>query len=395
MAIDSLVLNVLLTYVVATTCLYLITKGREIHVGRHRLRFIVGGFLVFLGRARKPSGKGVNKVMKGLFIASLFVCIALFYVQLLPIMLKTVVSFVTSPKNAQPSVVPIPILFTMPQIVPYLLVSIGIAALVHELAHAWVALREGIPVRSWGLGVLALVPFAFVELDDKAFEESSLSSKLGTLCAGVFANIATALVALLLFFVLQGMVSNLVPTPVVQSVCCDFCSVNCTALTLGLKPGTYITAIDGVPIRDLDDLRRALSMHSCGDSVTFTLCREGRCWNATAVLGCDRNGKPCIGIYVGLSLVKRVGLRVLPLSFWDTMLIHLRTLLYFVFAVNYSVALINAVPLFITDGSKTLTALLSYVRKGEALKFIRVADVLNLIVLVLALAISSYIILAR
>ena len=80
----------------------------------------------------------------------------------------------------------------------YFIIVIGIVAIVHEGAHGIFARLYDIRIKSTGFGFLGPILAFFVEQDDKQMTEKKIFPQLTVLAAGVFANILTAIIFLLL-----------------------------------------------------------------------------------------------------------------------------------------------------------------------------------------------------
>ncbi|KAJ2062560.1 hypothetical protein GGI17_002346 [Coemansia sp. S146] len=80
----------------------------------------------------------------------------------------------------------------------YYLLSLIICAVVHELGHALAAARASIRLRSFGLFVMGVYPGAFVDLPRDKLEQALPTQQLRIVCAGVWHNAVTALLAWLL-----------------------------------------------------------------------------------------------------------------------------------------------------------------------------------------------------
>ncbi|RLE50968.1 MAG: hypothetical protein DRJ20_02810, partial [Candidatus Methanomethylicota archaeon] len=80
--------------------------------------------------------------------------------------------------------------------IAYILIAFSIAIVVHEVSHGAAAVVEGVGVRSSGLLLLAVIPGAFVEVDENEFSRARLRSRLRILGAGSAANLVVALVLL-------------------------------------------------------------------------------------------------------------------------------------------------------------------------------------------------------
>lgn len=92
----------------------------------------------------------------------------------------------------------------------YFVLAIAITVLVHEGAHAVVAAAHKIKLKSAGVGMFALIPFAFVEPDESAVEKTKTSKQLSVFAAAPFTNIilATLIGSLALFAVIPAIASN-------------------------------------------------------------------------------------------------------------------------------------------------------------------------------------------
>src|SRR3989344_2072400 len=86
----------------------------------------------------------------------------------------------------------------------YFIISILIVATIHEFSHGVFAKRWGVKIKSTGFAFFKFFPAffgAFVEQDDKQLTKKSKFKQMSILSAGVFANILTAI----LFLILLGL----------------------------------------------------------------------------------------------------------------------------------------------------------------------------------------------
>jgi len=215
----------------------------------------------------------------------------------------------------------------------YMLPSISIAVVAHELFHAIAARADRIPIKSAGiLFALGIFFGAFVEPDEEKIKSSSLASRARLYTAGITANM---LLALLFFAILSTFSSQYVV--LVTSV-----QVDSPAYSAGIKPGDVIIEVDGREIHSIQDLRQVLQEKLCnsilvrhinGQTELLTVCRKA--------------DEKYIGVYVTEVPASLVGLGpetaqiVYHLVFWG-------------FVVNLSLAMINAAPLLVTDGALLL-----------------------------------------
>ncbi|MHC1605341.1 MAG: site-2 protease family protein [Candidatus Methanofastidiosia archaeon] len=82
----------------------------------------------------------------------------------------------------------------------YSVVALATVVVVHEFSHGIVARIEKIPLKSVGVGILAILPFAFAEPDEEGMKKSSVLSRVKVFAAGSMANFTLALISLAVIF---------------------------------------------------------------------------------------------------------------------------------------------------------------------------------------------------
>ncbi|WP_297458932.1 site-2 protease family protein [Thermococcus sp.] len=223
----------------------------------------------------------------------------------------------------------------------YGLVGLAVVMIVHELSHGVTARADGLPLKSVGLVLLAVIPGAFVEPDEEALSKAPLRTRLRVYGAGSLANVGTALVTLLL---LTFAVSPLLqPSGVLVSGVLE----NGPSYGI-LQKGDVIVAMDGTTIKTVDEFIAFMNRTKPGQVVTLTVLRNGRELKLTVRLGehPDRPGKGYLGIYPAQHVVSKIGMDwlVLPLFFS----------LYWVYVLNIGIGLMNLFPLVPLDGGRML-----------------------------------------
>ena len=204
----------------------------------------------------------------------------------------------------------------------YVLVAVGIAALVHELSHAYVGRSVGIRVKDAGIALFLFIPAAFVEPDEESLKRAPRRARLLMYSAGVGANTVLALAILAL---LSAAASGVMIVAVEEGS---------PAAHAGLMPGDVIVAVNGTRVESVADLAGLLSKAGIGDpnttaTVELTVERNGERFNITVY---KPEGTP----YIGIRIVDYYGV---PL--WAAVLA--RSL----YIINLSLAVINAAPLAI------------------------------------------------
>ena len=222
----------------------------------------------------------------------------------------------------------------------YFLVAVFIAVSLHEYLHAKIALKAGVPVKSWGIMLALIIPAAFIEVDEEVFEKASKAAKVAILSMGIAANLALALLsAQIAQFIVQP--GGFVITSIENGSLAD---------RYGLKPHDVVYYINGTSAT-IDALR------------TFLNNTEP----AVLVLQIYRPGEGLkeVVVYKGRNET-RLGVTLIPLApnervVWligTLWFIHVFKALMWIYVVNFGLILINALPLFITDGGRIVDILL-------------------------------------
>jgi len=79
----------------------------------------------------------------------------------------------------------------------YWIISIAVLVIVHEGMHGVMASREKVRIKSLGWGLLAVIPLAFVEPDEKQLKKERPWKQLRVFAAGSFANYVVAFASLI------------------------------------------------------------------------------------------------------------------------------------------------------------------------------------------------------
>ena len=147
-------------------------------------------------------------------------------------------------------------------IVPWWLWVIGVMSVMipHELMHGIVCRLEKIRIKSVGWMLLLFIPGAFVEPDEKQLKRAGRSTKLRVYAAGSFANIVVGLSVIAVLLVI-GMLFT--PAGISGTI-----APGSPANASGI-PG-IITAVDGVPVKSIDELKSVMSRYNAGDTVQIT-----------------------------------------------------------------------------------------------------------------------------
>lgn len=183
-----------------------------------------------------------------------YVVVACGYVLMVTIvywLAKLSYSYLTSPYLAKQIKVPLvfplipylPSLFKLDFLPPfyftYWIIIIAIIAIPHEFSHGIFAKLNKIRIKSTGFGFLGPFLAAFVEQNDKDMTKKSKFAQLSVLAAGTFANVLTAILFLLVFWLFFAATFH--PA-----------GVNFSDYSNGIINVSSITAIGGVPIANFN-----------------------------------------------------------------------------------------------------------------------------------------------
>jgi membrane-associated protease RseP (regulator of RpoE activity) len=169
--------------------------------------------------------------------------------------------------------------FLLPGINPYLPLSVWLAVIVavviHEAAHGIVARSLGLPIKSAGVLLLGPLPIgAFVEVDDKQLKEARSRDSLRVLGAGAGINFVVGIACILLLILT---VSAMVPATKgagIVGVVPDSPTFHSPAYVAGIQLGDFVVAINNSPVTDLSVLRNG--SFSVGEKVNVTIWRDGQ-----------------------------------------------------------------------------------------------------------------------
>ena len=242
----------------------------------------------------------------------------------------------------------------------YIPVFSGIIALillmvVHEFGHGILARAQGVGIKSIGVILLAVLPGAFVELDEEDVKKAKRSVKLRIYAAGSMFNLGLAAIAWVVVIVIS---SSFVPYAF-QSDGLEIASVTPGSPSEGiLQNGMIIYNINGHQVSNRTSVNQFLNTTHPGDVITlatdqgtYTVTSSGNPNNASATY---------IGIRGDTHLVVKPDV---ARTYGETIpwfLYNLVDLCYWIYALNIMVGLFNLLPMKPLDGGIIFEELLGY-----------------------------------
>ena len=194
----------------------------------------------------------------------------------------------------------------IPGLNPYLPIADGwialiIAMVVHEAGHGIVARVHGVKVESTGIVLLLFLPIgAFVNIEKDELDKISLKRRSSILTAGITTNLIFAGISLLLIFLITSSLN------VVQPATANTFGVEITDVTqkslaqsLGLTKGSIIQQIQSKDIKTPTQLNGNLSAN-LGNTISITwLNDKGQKITKQAALPKERTpGKGILGVAI-------------------------------------------------------------------------------------------------
>jgi membrane-associated protease RseP (regulator of RpoE activity) len=227
----------------------------------------------------------------------------------------------------------------------YGLIGLITVIVVHEFGHGILARVEKVNIKSLGVGLIAILPIAFVEPDEEEINKLASVSKLRILAAGSIFNMMLAAVSIVIFFILTLF---LIPYAL-PATGLEIMSVVPGSPADGiLQEGMVIKNINGYSVTDRDSFSQAIQGLSIGEEVTITTDQ------GTYTFKTGANPNSTSSAYIGIkSQEKHVVSNGVSNIFGDTIpwvLVYLAELFMWIVTLNFGIGLFNLLPLKPFDG---------------------------------------------
>ena len=260
----------------------------------------------------------------------------------------------------------------------YGIIALFIVIMVHEGAHGIVCAAHKLKIKSSGVGLMLLLPMAFVEPDERQLFKQKLSTQLSVFAAGTFSNIVTAGIVFLLMMGIgitaSGMISPL------SGVYFNKVVEGKPAALAGLQHGDVITAVDGILVNATDFEKYMLSVPA---GKTVSLQTADKTYEVKTIPNPANATRAYVGIDFRQNFKTKFG--GLPIG-----LLKLYEFFYWVFALNIGIGIINMLPLGPIDGGRMIKVLLDskMKKKKTALKIFAMVTYVSLSLLLLNIIVS-------
>ncbi|MEM3185410.1 MAG: site-2 protease family protein [Conexivisphaerales archaeon] len=303
-------------------------------------------------------------------------------------------------------------------------IALFFAMIVHEASHGIMARRAGLTVKDSGLLFFLVVPIgAFVELDEEQLKKERPSIAGRILAAGVGSNLASALIFL---FLLLLVVSTFAPVSQYNGVGIAQVNESAPAGLAGLHPGELIVSVNGTSISNLLQLQSFLEGTRPGEMLVMQVA-DGSSLSKVNITLASNPLNSSIG-YIGIGAVDSPtqilhsylgAWRYNPtayippptlfgnyIPFSSTMEIFytsplgsaatiLANLFYWLWFINFNLALFNALPIYPFDGGLAFRHMLRAAKNStwddKSVKLLTNAVTIAVVIFVVTMVLLPYV----
>ena len=302
-------------------------------------------------------------------------------------------------------------------------IAIVVAIVIHEGAHGIIARNVGFNVKSSGLLFFLIIPIgAFVDVDEEQIKAARARPALKVMAAGVGANTIVGVACLIGLLLIMGGLS-----PAINGVYVNDVTEGMPAQTSGLLPRDVLISIDNTTISNSTQLRTILDNKTAGYTVLVTVAR-GDSWQyqfSTTVNLTSSENRTVMGIssydlqtearlenYRTFS-IDRLTMYIIPPTLAEGLVPYSDFLgqfyssplgpqwaiaantLFWLWFVNFNLAIFNALPLYPLDGGRIFNITLKRVAGSKlsekTIRVITLAATAIIVVLVLLVTVVPFI----
>jgi membrane-associated protease RseP (regulator of RpoE activity) len=248
-------------------------------------------------------------------------------------------------------IIPLPGLTIGWDIFPYILISIAVLLIPHEVAHGIASAIDKVPLKSSGVFLAVFLPGGFVEIDEEDLSKRRARTKLRVFAAGSFTNVISWFIVFLLITNFTVSISPLYNSNSSGVLITGLVSGG-GAQTGNVPAWSILTRINGTSISSMDALRNYLSPLSPGHHLNLTMM-NGQSYNILTQPATANSTRATIGIFTFNYYQPRASFLPvsLPFQFYNT--------LQWMSLILLGVALVNMLPMVPFDGDRYFDTILS------------------------------------
>jgi len=280
--------------------------------------------------------------------------------------------------------------------------AISILMVVHEGLHGIMAARERVRIKSLGLVLLAFIPGAFVEPDEKQMKRKPVMARLRIFASGSFANFCVGAVAGMLILLFTGILSIPFLGNFPDYTGGMLYDVSPAGVGYGLAEGYpagganftgMITAVNGMQVKTAEDVGRVLGNVTPGTVAIFSSTKGNYTLAAQAdsknpergLFGFSRlftlHSYELREEYKGMEPLIAVFVGTYPFGFGGWKDIQSGGLLFWIYLINVGVGLFNLLPIKALDGGLMWQAVLEKLSRPHAKRIMNIITAFILIVI--------------
>jgi membrane-associated protease RseP (regulator of RpoE activity) len=263
-------------------------------------------------------------------------------------------NLVNHPSMSGPAllIIPLPGVTISWTIFPYILISIAVLLIPHEVGHGLASVIDKVPIKSSGVFLAIFLPGGFVEIDEENLSKRKARTKLRVFAAGSFTNVVTWLIV---FLLITPSVFGATISPLYDS---NSSGVMITGLvsggaaqTSGVPSNSVLTRVNTTTISSVTDLQNFLTNLTAGHHLVITV--NNQTYTILTQPASSTNNRATIGIYVFDYYKPKTSFAPswFPYQYAET--------LSWMALILLGVALVNMLPMFPFDGDRYFDTILS------------------------------------
>jgi membrane-associated protease RseP (regulator of RpoE activity) len=284
-------------------------------------------------------------------------------------------NLVNHPSMAGPAllIIPLPGVTISWTIFPYILISIAVLLIPHEVGHGLAAVIDKVPIKSSGVFLAVFLPGGFVEIDEENLSKRKARTKLRVFAAGSFTNVVTFFIVALLITNFAFTISPLYNSKSSGVLITDLVNGG-AAQTSNVPKWSVITQINGSSIQSPTDLQNYLTPLTPGHHLILTM-NSGQTYNILTQPSLTNSSRATVGIYPFYYYQPKASFAPVALPYYYSNLLSWMSL------ILLGVALVNMLPMFPFDGDRYFDTILSILGMKNTKNARTIASTISLLLL--------------
>jgi membrane-associated protease RseP (regulator of RpoE activity) len=248
-------------------------------------------------------------------------------------------------------IIPLPGITISWTIFPYILISIAVLLIPHEVGHGIAAVLDNVPLKSSGVFLAVFLPGGFVEIDEENLSKRKARTKLRVFAAGSFTNVVTFFIVFLLITNFAVSISPLYNSNSTGVLITDLVPGG-AAQTSNVPTWSVLSQVNGTSVPSITSLQNYLTPLPPGHHLLLTM-NNGQQYKILTQPSPTNSSRATIGIYVFPYYQPKASFLPvsLPYQYYET--------LSWMSLILLGVALVNMLPMFPFDGDRYFDTILT------------------------------------